>query len=106
MTDRPGLAQIAAASLPLTLLAASPTLPAPAYAQSFPCGKTADIEQSLRSVGERIAFEGATAGGSVLQLWVNPATRTFTVVVRMSNGRTCMLAAGDGMERPPAGDPL
>lgn len=70
------------------------------------CGTAGDVTAFLRANGEDIAARGVTAktGGPGLtaQLWINPATRDWTVVyVDPASGIACMVAAGTefGIER-------
>lgn len=80
----------------------------PVHAQGMPCGKTRDLEQGLANIGERVIAEGVTANGIVMQLWGHPQARTFTVTVRMPDGKSCMVISGDGLEegKAPEGKPL
>ena len=71
------------------------------------CTETPKLKAGLSNVGEQIMAQGVTVNNSEMELWVNPKTRTFTVVVRMPNGASCMVISGDGLEHgeAPKGDP-
>lgn len=71
------------------------------------CVSTEQVRASLGNVGERIMARGATVNNAVVELWANPRTRTFTVIVRLPDGASCMVISGDGLEHGdmPKGDP-
>lgn len=62
------------------------------------CTDTKQAEAALGNVGERIMANGVTANNSVMQLWVNPRTHSFTILVRMPHGTSCLVISGDGLE--------
>ena len=91
----------------------APTAPADGFSPMpyvILCGQAGDVAAFLRANGEEVAAKGVTAktgGASLLaQLWVNPATRDWTVVyVDPASGIACMVAAGTefGIDRAAPG---
>jgi len=76
---------------------ASPTM----YDQSV-CGSRADfLEKLSKNYNEVPRHLGLASNGSVLEVVVNSKTRTWTIVVTMPNGTTCMVASGDSWEDVP-----
>lgn len=71
------------------------------------CTSTQQLKAGLANVGEQVMAQGVTVSNAEMELWVNPKTRTFTVVVRLPNGGSCMVISGDGLEHGelPKGDP-
>jgi len=85
---------------------------APARAQDrqtipVACAETAKVKAGLSGVGEQVMAQGVTVNNAEMELWVNPKTRTFSVVVRMPHGVSCLVISGDGLEHGelPKGDP-
>ena len=71
------------------------------------CAETARVKNSLSAVGEMVMAQGVTTNNAEMELWVNPKTRTFSVVVRMPHGASCLVISGDALEHGemPKGDP-
>lgn len=76
-------------------LALFPALISPATAQQ-PCGPTGLVEKRISDqYGESIVGAGVTAGG-LMFLTTNPATGSFTILLRRPDGQTCVLMGGTG----------
>ena len=91
----------------LTALAASVVL-GPAVAQQGQCGPTADVTRVLsEQFGERAMVRGTTQTGShVFELYVNPQTRTWTLLFHQAQtGVTCMATDGTDFEPSPEAEP-
>lgn len=92
----------------IALLAVGAMLaPVRAQSSSIPvaCTETQRVKASLSAVGERVMARGITANNAMVELWLNPSTRTFSVVVRLSNEASCLVISGDGFERGGEDDP-
>jgi hypothetical protein len=65
-------------------------------AQQPPCGPTGVLEQQLLTkYGEQVVAAGITPAGKMFTL-ANPATGSFSVIVRRPDGLTCLVIGGDG----------
>lgn len=71
----------------------------PAWAQEAPnCVPMNVVAEALgKTYGETLAGEGADPG-HILQLYVNPKTRSFSVIVILPSGLACMGPSGDSWE--------
>lgn len=71
------------------------------------CAETPKVKAALSGVAEQVMAQGVTVNNAEMELWVNPKTRTFSVVVRMPHGVSCLVISGDGLEHGdmPKGDP-
>jgi hypothetical protein len=92
------------------LLALALLLPAAAGAQSLPC---APRERVLAHVidqrGEARLASGQAAQGASIELFAAPSGR-WTLLLNLPDGRTCLLANGEGFEatgglQPARGNP-
>lgn len=52
--------------------------------------------------GESLVGDGLARDQSVIELFVNPQSRTWTVVARTPNGYGCILSAGEAFNVAPA----
>lgn len=70
-------------------------IPAPTLAQTpIPCGKGADIRDALINNFHEIPVSlGLGDNGAMVEVFVSEK-RTFTVLMTLPNGTSCMLAAG------------
>ena len=68
----------------------------PASAQQVPCGKRGNVLKQL-SAGhsEAPAATGLTSTGSMLEVLTSPAGGSWTVIMTMPNGVSCLVAAGE-----------
>ena len=59
------------------------------------CAPTVDLhDQLLQKYGEERLFAGLS-GQSVIELWSNPETGTWTIIVSTPEGMSCLLASGE-----------
>ena len=71
--------------------------PAPSAAQTA-CGERAVFADRLaQKYGEHPASIGLATNGSVIEVFVS-GDGTFTILVTSPDGRTCLVAAGEGWE--------
>lgn len=72
----------------------------PAAAQE--CIGTADAYASLTTTyGEQRISTALMPDGRIIELWVNPSTQTWSMMVTAPNGVSCGLASGVGFETFP-----
>ena len=79
----------------------------PVFAQSQNCAPTEVIyEKLLGKYKEQRVFLGA-GQGAVVEVWGNPETETWTLVITRTDGISCAPASGIGWESIPivSGDP-
>lgn len=84
-------------------------LPAPATAQSVCAERTQMIEQLEERWGEIRHSAGLTGDDRVMEVFVNPETGTWTIIVTSPLGHACMIAAGEFFNLllpDPGGDPV
>lgn len=79
-----------------------------AYPQSATqCAPYANLQSHLaEKYGEAMVWQGSQSPETVVQVWSNAATETWTIVVYKADGMGCMVASGTGLETfapPPAG---
>lgn len=69
-----------------------------AFAQMIfaaPCGPRGQVEKDMNDdYGEAVAGAGFNTAGVPIVIYMNPTTRTFSILMRMTNGTTCVIAAG------------
>lgn len=71
----------------------------PAEAQARFCGQRATvIERLADGWGERRQSIGLTANNSVMEMYANTETGTWTATVTHPNGVTCLVASGTNYE--------
>ncbi len=69
------------------------------------CGKREEIRDRLdRAAGERPTSLGLDDGGRVVELFVSPGGRSWSLLITWPDGRSCMIASGRYWERIPASD--
>lgn len=65
------------------------------------CGDGRLMRDRLVSVyGEVLAFSAVTSNGFLQLIYVNPETRTWSMVMTYPNGVSCLIKSGDGWEGP------
>lgn len=82
-------------------------MPAPAYAQAA-CAPRADLLAMLREkYGETRAHAAATNSGALVEVTVNEADQTWSLVLTRPDGWACLVAAGEGWRalKPVAEEP-
>lgn len=61
------------------------------------CNSRAAIIADLKDgYSEQPTALGVTSAGTVMELWTAPGGNTWTLVVTMTNGDSCVVGAGDG----------
>jgi hypothetical protein len=85
------------------IAAAALVLAAPAFAQSAPggpaCVKRADLIKHLAAkYHEAPAAVGVADNGALLEVFASKSGETWTVMVTMPNGISCMVATGQQWE--------
>lgn len=77
-----------------------------AYAQQSQCGFRGDVVESLENkYGETRRSVGLARNNGVVEVYASDDTGTWTIVITMPNGMTCLVAAGDAFE-PVEGGPV
>jgi hypothetical protein len=82
---------------------------APAYAQEkllvMTCGTQEQTMTVINGYNEEIAFQGYSDAGALgvalMQMWINPNTKSWTFTALHANGEMCILSGGnDGVAYP------
>lgn len=98
---RPGavaFAAVSAAALAVAMVTASTT---PAAAQSPQCAaRDAMIDRLATRFDEHPVSIGVTATGSLLEVLASPEG-TWTIIVTVPGGPTCLVSSGDGWHNAP-----
>ena len=69
---------------------------APAAAQTAQCAIRVDIVNGLAErYGERLVMSGLNPDGSMIEMFANTMTGTWTALIRQPNGMACIVAAGE-----------
>jgi len=84
----------------LVLFAATVFFATPAEAQQSPiCGKRTELIGKLKNqYSERPVANGLATNGGILEVLASPAGNSWTIVVTMPNGTSCLIAAGENWE--------
>ncbi len=94
-----------AASAAFFMLAACAT---PAWGQQVPCNKRADVLGHLAKKFHEVPVAiGVTNGGGLVEVLTTEDGSTWTIIVTLPNGISCLVAAGEGwraVKRKPAGE--
>jgi hypothetical protein len=80
-------------SVGIVLSASSPSAAPPTT-----CGQRGEMELALATRFGEMPFSTATAGQNLVKFYVNPSTRSWTVVAVTPDGGVCIFAAGDDFE--------
>jgi len=85
------------------VLAAGLILSTPAIGQQqAACAKRADIVKHMhKKYKEAPVAIGLANNGGVLETLVGPKGKSWTIIITMPSGKTCMVAAGENWERIP-----
>jgi len=79
--------------------AAAVGLAASAHARSLPCAAREDVLGRLgREFGEYVVARGLTTSGNLLEIAATADGRTWTIIVSMPEGATCLVAAGEAWQ--------
>lgn len=76
----------------------------PALAQQGPtCGQYTDMAEEISSrYGEQVRFVGLDTRNLITVLFANEDTGSWTALVVQTDGKACMVAAGNNAELPAA----
>ena len=93
------------ASLLITALAVGPATAAsadPALGTPNICSTRANVLKHLsRKYSETPVGLGVAENGGVIELLTSAEGDTWTIIITMPDGRSCMIAAGEGWEQVP-----
>ena len=71
----------------------------PASAQQSVCGKRGDILKQLSiRYSEAPAAMGLASTGGMVEVLTSPAGGSWTIIMTMPNGMSCLVAAGENWE--------
>ncbi|MEN6306078.1 MAG: hypothetical protein ABFD96_25355 [Armatimonadia bacterium] len=76
---------------------------------AVPCADRTSMESALGKYAERPFAKATDAKGLPIEMRVNPESQTFTLLLVMPDGMTCLLAAGrqfSAAGRPIPGQPI
>ncbi len=95
----------------LGLVIAATTAAGPTFSQTF-CADRAVVTERLKSgYGESFAGGGLRNQDSIFEVWMSQEKGTWTLLMTMANGRSCVMASGTDWRMPlpsdaePAGVP-
>jgi hypothetical protein len=81
----------------MTLAVLAACFAVPAYAQQ--CADMEVVEDMLRGqYGERVVGAGIDLSGTLMTIWANTATGSWTITATNPTGITCMVGAGNDYE--------
>jgi hypothetical protein len=70
-----------------------------AQVQGAQCAPWSNLSAYLTDTyGEAVTFQGQASATAVMQVWVNPATGTWTVIYMGADQSSCIAASGQGGE--------
>ena len=78
---------------------------APAYSAppgggvTLPCNTRDHVQKVLEKHGEFPAHAGVTKQGALLEVFVNPETGLWSIVVHVSEVKACLVEVGDGWHK-------
>jgi hypothetical protein len=82
-------------------------VPLPVAAQNAICGERASIIERLRTkYGESLRGAGVFQGRRVVEVWASETSGSWTIVVTLPNGSTCLMASGEDWEGIEASAPV
>ncbi len=73
----------------------------PAFGQPVCLSRSAVLEQLGHKYNESPIALGLANTGSVIEVLTSPEGETFTIIVTMPDGRSCLIAAGTSWETVP-----
>lgn len=74
------------------------TITFPAHAQAV-CGEREEVLTKLfRSYSEKPSAIGMSNNGGIVEILTSPQGETWTIIVTMPNGVSCVIAAGENWE--------
>lgn len=80
------------------IAAAAVFMALPAFGQQSNCGPREAVLQVLARYGETRQSIGLAGSGSVVEMWANLETGTWTAVVTGTDGTSCIAVDGQGFE--------
>lgn len=90
----------AAALLAAAIIGAQPAAAEPAVAVSQCAAREAVLDRLSSKYGEQPVSIGVTATGSLLEVLASPEG-TWTIIVTVPGGPTCLVSSGDGWHNAP-----
>jgi hypothetical protein len=70
-----------------------------AYSQQANCGQRSQVIERLESkYGETRRSIGLAANNGVVEIYASAASGTWTIIMTLPNGMTCLVAAGNAFE--------
>lgn len=91
--------RLIAAGLLVTSLTCFAQLPEGMSLQQQPavCGETPRMINAIREFNESVVWASVDVDGMVVSVWINEATKSFTIVRTSKDKKTsCIIAAGEG----------
>jgi hypothetical protein len=86
----------------MAAFAAAFFMSAPALSQHPTCtSRSETVAELLRSYGETRVGLGITGNGDVIEILASEGGESWTIILTMPNGVTCMIAAGNSWELLP-----
>lgn len=77
----------------------------PALAQSMRCAPRDTLTERLERVySEQQTAVGLQSSAKLIEVWSSPETGTWTILMTMPDGTSCVLASGDNWLNGPAPD--
>jgi len=68
--------------------------------QRLPCLDASDVDHNLRTqFGETVGGRGVASPSSIWSLYISPSGATWTIIVTLTNGLSCFVAAGEYWQR-------
>jgi len=96
-------------TLKTLLVVAAATFPAAAIAQNHCADREVVTKQLAAKYGETFAGGGLRNSDAIFEVWKSAEHGTWTIIMTMPNGKSCVMAAGtdwrDGLPEMPAGIP-
>lgn len=79
-----------------------------AWAEQTCARRAAVLEQLAERYGERLVAQGITIQGVLIEILAAPNGKTFTIIVTLANGVSCLVAVGEhwetGLQQPEGDD--
>ena len=95
--------------IPAVILAALFTAPTLGHAQTACADRSTVTERLKTNYGEEFAGGGLRNSDSIFEVWMAEETGTWTIIMTMPNGQSCVMAAGTdwrgALPQVPAGIP-
>ncbi len=78
----------------LGLAATALTVTTPAFAQQFCADRSIVTDRLQANYGESFAGGGVRNEKSIFEVWMSEEKGTWTILMTMADGRTCVMASG------------